>query len=214
MTISEFAEQIVHSTDLEAKLAPPASELRDMPSRAPLATPATPGRPPELRLVVGTNDRAAFPRESDLRDDRHRGRLLHFFANHELLATELMALALLKFPETPDAFRRGLLELAAHLLCGRGFALALGKRLAQQGDLLGERFLLGLQRGQGAQALLGIGELAFDRLPVARELLSRRHGGVKLALALVGVLVHVLLLLAGLAVTSYALLGWLLGERR
>jgi uncharacterized ferritin-like protein (DUF455 family) len=113
VTVHEFAERIVFSTDLAAKLAPPASALRDVTTGPPIVCPAAPGRPPELRLVAGARDRADFPREFELRTDRARGRLLHFFANHELLATELMALALLRFPDAPSAFRRGLL----HTLC-------------------------------------------------------------------------------------------------
>jgi uncharacterized ferritin-like protein (DUF455 family) len=110
VTIREFAERIVFSSDLAVKLAPPAFELRDVAAGPAISSPESPGRPRELRLVAGTRERADFPREAELRDDSARGRLLHFFANHELLATELMALALLKFPDAPHAFRRGLLR--------------------------------------------------------------------------------------------------------
>ena len=51
-----------------------------------------------------------FPALHRLEQERERGRLLHFFANHELLATELMALVLLKFPDAPAAFRKGVLQ--------------------------------------------------------------------------------------------------------
>ena len=54
--------------------------------------------------------RANIPGSHELKDDAHRGRLLHFFANHELLATELMALVLLKFPDAPKEFRAGIVK--------------------------------------------------------------------------------------------------------
>jgi uncharacterized ferritin-like protein (DUF455 family) len=63
-----------------------------------------------LRFKPQGSREGEFPGSHRLEKDSDRGRLLHFFANHELLATELMALALLKFPETPAAFRRGLLQ--------------------------------------------------------------------------------------------------------
>src|SRR4030095_9735385 len=75
-----------------------------------LKAPLTPGRPTELRFKSQSSGQTDFPGMHRLHEERERGRLLHFFANHELLATELMALVLLRFPESPTAFRRGVLQ--------------------------------------------------------------------------------------------------------
>ena len=42
------------------------------------------------------------------RDPNNRAACLHRFAGHELLAVEIMAYALLKFPDAPPHFRKGL----------------------------------------------------------------------------------------------------------
>jgi uncharacterized ferritin-like protein (DUF455 family) len=112
-TLREFAERVLFADRLEDKLAPPPAGLIDTERGSPLDTPAAPGRPASLRLAPAGGERAEFPREHQLGQEQARGHLLHFLANHELLATELMALALLKFPEAPPAFRRGLLHTLA-----------------------------------------------------------------------------------------------------
>ena len=109
MELREFAERVLFATTLEEKLLRPAHITDDRPGPA-LDTPAAPGRPAELQFKATGAARDAFPGTKNLERESERGKLLHFFANHELLATELMALVLLKFPEAPAAFRQGLYQ--------------------------------------------------------------------------------------------------------
>jgi uncharacterized ferritin-like protein (DUF455 family) len=109
MELREFAERVLFSSSLEEKLQSP-SILTDMHPGSAIATPTAPGRPQGLTFKATGTSRGEFPGTRHLEKNETRGRLLHFFANHELLATELMALVLLKFPEAPAAFRKGVLE--------------------------------------------------------------------------------------------------------
>ena len=109
MELRAFAEQVLFATTLEEKLRCPADLTDEHPGAAMLA-PEMPGRPAGLRFKRQDAAKAAFPGAHRLEQERERGRLLHFFANHELLATELMALVLLRFPAAPAAFRRAVLQ--------------------------------------------------------------------------------------------------------
>jgi uncharacterized ferritin-like protein (DUF455 family) len=129
-TLHEFAHAILFGDRLEDKLvglapgalataqaqlsAPRVSSdvlaLADAPNTASSSPalahiPRFPGRPTRLARI----GKAEFPRlESLARDPVARGQVLHFFANHELLAMELMALMILRFPNAPQAFVQGL----------------------------------------------------------------------------------------------------------
>src|SRR6266700_6192073 len=109
MELREFAERVLFATTLEEKLLRPTDITDERPGLA-LVTPAAPGRPKELQFKVTGEARDSFPGTKNLEQESERGRLLHFFANHELLATELMALVLLKFPDAPAAFRKGVFQ--------------------------------------------------------------------------------------------------------
>src|SRR6266581_9091867 len=109
MELRDFAESILFGNTLEEKLSVPGAITDDRPG-IPRTAPEAPGRPTELRFKMRGQGKGEFPGLHRLDDPRERGRLLHFFANHELLATELMALVLLRFPEAPAAFRRGVLR--------------------------------------------------------------------------------------------------------
>ncbi|MFZ5480111.1 MAG: DUF455 family protein [Myxococcota bacterium] len=105
MDHSAWALRVLAGDTLADKLAPPFEGAAAGP------VPDEPGRPRALRPRAGA--RVAFPGEHALHDAEARGHVLHFFANHELLALEVMAHALLRFPEAPDAFRRGLAGVMA-----------------------------------------------------------------------------------------------------
>lgn len=111
MTVQTYAEGILLANTLEGKLAPPPVGLSlDPPRKGSYRSPDLPGRPRELEPRKAGDIRTKIPSAEQLGSEEHRSTLLHFFCNHELIAVELMALALLKFPDAPDAFRRGLLH--------------------------------------------------------------------------------------------------------
>jgi uncharacterized ferritin-like protein (DUF455 family) len=109
MELREFAEQVLFATTLEAKLDTPETVTDENPGSA-MAAPVSPGRPAGLGFKPQGGGGGDFPGLHRLEHEQERGRLLHFFANHELLATELMALVLLRFPDAPAAFRRGVFQ--------------------------------------------------------------------------------------------------------
>ncbi len=113
-SVSAYALHLVATDELDEKLRPPPRELRDaVEARLPLPTNTEhlPGRPGAL--AIDYTRRVRVPPPSGLKDPAQRIRILHAHANHELQAIELFAYALLAFPDTPDAFRAGCVQIIA-----------------------------------------------------------------------------------------------------
>lgn len=112
LQMREVAERVLLAESLEEKLllAPQWGKgvVDDDPGEA-IRVPDAPGRPDELKISAKAL-RSNFPGINKLGDDLERGKMLHFLANHEMLAAELMALVLLKFPDAPAEYRRGVYE--------------------------------------------------------------------------------------------------------
>ena len=109
-TIERWALDYVLSRELAHKLAPPPLPVAEAEANAPSTrAPRAPGRPPEL---TRTWDKYKAPKSAvALREPTKRAHLLHTFLHHELQAAELMCWAVLAFPDTPRAFRLGLLRI-------------------------------------------------------------------------------------------------------
>ncbi len=104
-TVERWAWDYVGTTSLEQKLAPPPPPVH-WETQPPVRRVNQPGRPPELTLL------ARAPKRRGLSTPRGRASALHTFLHHELQAAELMAWALLAFPESPGEFRAGLVRIA------------------------------------------------------------------------------------------------------
>jgi uncharacterized ferritin-like protein (DUF455 family) len=107
-TIEAWCETLIRATTVPGKIDPP-------PPPKAFASPAPhprrldgPGRP--AGWVVAAEG-ARTPKPGGLADPTAKARLLHTFFHHELQAAELLAWAVLAFPETPEPFRRGLIAL-------------------------------------------------------------------------------------------------------
>lgn len=121
MNISNYAEQLFFGKTLDDKLLSPEviesrQALGSSQRRVDLDSPlkkysfSQPGRLDSYPICKSQKDWSFPSTEKLLSDPIARAQVLHFFANHELLAIEIMAYTLLLFPESPSAFKNGLIS--------------------------------------------------------------------------------------------------------
>src|SRR4051812_42745500 len=108
-TVESWASDYILALDLEHKLSPPPLPSRWEEDNVARRL-ASPGRPSCLTIARKSQK---TPGREALRDPRRRAQVFHTFLHHELQAAELMLWALLAFPETPRAFRKGLLGIVS-----------------------------------------------------------------------------------------------------
>ena len=112
-SVRAFCLRILEHGDLATKLAPPSDPsgqpLRDDPS-GPSIEVDRPARGPGLGMRGGGEK---LPRPGELAALAHRRSCLARFAHPELMAVELFAWALLRWPDLPAPLRRGMLTALA-----------------------------------------------------------------------------------------------------
>src|SRR4051812_40581899 len=109
MHYREYARQLLEGTTLDDKLI----GLKDVEFEINTniyVLPENPGRSEKLKF---DNAQIKFPKNTSFHLNEKRGLALHFFANHELLAIEMMAAALLLYPDNNASmisFKKGLVK--------------------------------------------------------------------------------------------------------
>ena len=111
-SLRNYCRGILESGDLESKLAPPTG-LEDSDADYAIGEAifyAEPVRAPGLAMSGGS---AKLPAPRELHDRAARALCFARFAHHELMAVELFAWALLRWPELPEALQRGFVRTLA-----------------------------------------------------------------------------------------------------
>jgi len=133
VNVTDFCKRILFSPKIEDKIFGLETD-REAQHSSCVKLPPYPARDSRYGFGADHKKKVAFPRINDLESEEVRGQVFHFFANHELLALELMALALLRFPEAPEGFRRGIVatmqeeqkHLTLYLARMRDFGIGFG----------------------------------------------------------------------------------------
>lgn len=111
MELQSFAERILLSPSIEAKLEPLNGPVEDRDPGLAVRI-ETPARPENLRFAAPRTT-PSMPHPLALGEEYKRAVAHHIMANHELQALEVMAWVLLAFPEAPADFRVGLARVMA-----------------------------------------------------------------------------------------------------
>lgn len=109
MNYREYAHILLEGSSLEDKLIP-LKNIDYTESMSVFELPENPGRCERLKF---DNQQVKFPKNTSFHLEDKRGLALHFFANHELLAIEMMAAALLVYPDHNKEmiqFKKGLVK--------------------------------------------------------------------------------------------------------
>lgn len=113
MKIEEFARGIVFGESISDKITFSDKAPIDFCDELNHQIFDIPHRPARCRKIQFNNAQFKFPRKSSLHLNEKRAMAIHFFANHELMAIEMMAAAILKYPTNNEKmlnFKKGLVQ--------------------------------------------------------------------------------------------------------
>ena len=106
MNLQFGAEQILFGENLDDKLI----DLSEFDLKSEIKTTSRKIIPGRSEAIQFSSEQVKFPKAGSFHLKEKRALALHFFANHELLAIEMMAAALIMFPEVSESFRKNLIS--------------------------------------------------------------------------------------------------------